>query len=224
MVGRGIAERGVSVAEEQTMRVIAGLAKGRQLKVPKATTTRPMTELVKGALFSMLQPYGLDDRRVLDLYAGSGSIGIEALSRGAPAADFVEQNTAVCAVLSANLTLTRFEERTRVYTTRVTAFLSRLAGAPPPAERRYGLVVMDPPYAAPDIVQVLETVAASPALATEALIVVGHSVRVALPDRAGRYVRAQHRCHGDSCFSIYAALVEDGAAAEGSAEEEGDRA
>lgn len=185
------------------MRVITGLAKGRQLKVPRATTTRPMTDLVKGALFAMLAPLGLDGRRVLDLYAGSGSIGIEALSRGAATADFVEQNAGVCAIIEDNLRLTRLDGQARVHRARVSAYLARLAATPPPAGAGYDLVVMDPPYAAPDILEVLTAVAASPAVTPDALLVVGHSVRVALPDSVGPATRLRHRCHGDSCFSIY---------------------
>jgi 16S rRNA (guanine966-N2)-methyltransferase len=191
------------------MRVIAGQAKGRQLKVPKATTTRPMTELVKGALFSMLWPLGVEGRRVLDLYAGSGSIGIEALSRGAVSATFVDQNEAVCTIIGANLALTRFDERARVLRAKVSTFLTRLAAAPPADAERFDLIVMDPPYAAPDIVAILQAVALSPAITPDAIIVVGHSVRVALPESAGAFTRRHHRCHGDSCFSIYTRPIPD---------------
>lgn len=202
------------------MRVIAGIAKGRPLKAPKPTTTRPMTELVKGALFSMLLPFGLEERRVLDLYAGSGSLGIEALSRGAARADFVEQNAGVCGIITANLALTRFDDRSRVHQARVAAFLVRLAAAPPPPEDRYDLVIMDPPYAAPDIVDILTQVATSPTLASDVVIVVGHSVRVALPETVASFVRQRHRCHGDSCFSIYTAPEPAGAAGPSLAEGE----
>jgi 16S rRNA (guanine966-N2)-methyltransferase len=185
------------------VRVIAGEAKGAHLRVPKPTTTRPMTDLVKGALFSMLLPLGVAGRRILDLYAGSGSIGIEALSRGADTADFVEQNAAVCAIIDANLAHTRFTERARVHRTRVAAFLARLAASPPAPDQRFDLVFMDPPYAAPDIVAMATQVATSPGLAPDAIVVVGHSVRVPLPDSLGDIPRLHHRCHGDSCFSIY---------------------
>jgi 16S rRNA (guanine966-N2)-methyltransferase len=189
------------------MRVIAGTAKGRQLKVPKPSTTRPMTDLVKGALFSMLLPLGLDDRRVLDLYAGSGSLGIEALSRGAATADFVDQNAAVCAIIAANLAHTRFDDRARVHRSKVSSYLARLAADPPPPDERFDLVFMDPPYAAPDISDIMTMVATSPALAPDAIFVVGHSVRVEVPDAVGPLTRLHRRCHGDSCFSIYVATT-----------------
>ena len=196
------------------MRVITGLAKGRRLKAPSPATTRPMTDMVKGALFTMLTPLGIEGRRVLDLYAGSGSIGIEALSRGAATADFVEQNAGVAAIIADNLQHTRFDDRSRVHRARVSAYLARLAAAAPPSPgERFDLVFMDPPYAAPDIVETLAAVADSPALADDAVIVVGHSVRVELPDRAGPATRLHRRCHGNSCFSIYTMLGGDGAEA-----------
>jgi 16S rRNA (guanine966-N2)-methyltransferase len=185
------------------MRVIAGEAKGAQLKVPKPATTRPMTDLVKGALFSMLWPLGIEGRRVLDLYAGSGSIGIEALSRGAQFADFVEQNGAVCAIIAANLAHTRFQERARIHKVKVSVFLNRLLATSPAPDQAYDLVFMDPPYAMPDIVDVATQVVTSPGLEPGAIVVVGHSVRVALPDSLGGIARLHLRCHGDSCFSIY---------------------
>jgi 16S rRNA (guanine966-N2)-methyltransferase len=143
----------------------------------------------------------IEERRVLDLYAGSGSLGIEALSRGAATADFVEQDHAASAIIAANLAVTRLDDRARVHRTRVQGFLGRLAERPP--TEPFDLVIMDPPYAAPDIVAVLTAVATSPALAPDAIVVVGHATRVPLPDVAGPLTRLHHRCHGDSCFSIY---------------------
>src|SRR5687767_9502577 len=107
------------------MRVIAGEAKGARLKGPPSFGTRPMSDKIKGALFSMLGSLGVEPDRVLDLYAGTGSIGIEALSRGAEWADFVEQNAAACAVVRANLDHTKFAESARVHQLPVAAFLGR---------------------------------------------------------------------------------------------------
>jgi 16S rRNA (guanine(966)-N(2))-methyltransferase RsmD len=97
------------------MRVITGSAKGHRLKAPKGMTTRPMLDRVKEALFSVLEGYGPIRGRVLDLYAGTGSLGIECLSRGAAWADFVEMRAHVCAIIRDNLAHTRLTERARVY-------------------------------------------------------------------------------------------------------------
>ncbi len=110
------------------MRVISGEARGHNLKAPKGMTTRPMSDKIKGAVFSMLSTI-LDqtDRewgRVLDMYAGSGSIGIEALSRGASWVDFVEINAGVCRVISENLEHTKFTARARINNRQVSSFLN----------------------------------------------------------------------------------------------------
>src|SRR4051794_30602354 len=90
------------------VRVIAGEAKGRRLKGPAGPWTRPMADKIKEALFSVLGSLGVEPDTVLDLYAGTGSVGIEALSRGAISADFVDQNAASCAVIRDNLASTGY--------------------------------------------------------------------------------------------------------------------
>ncbi len=116
------------------MRVISGEARGHTLKAPKGMTTRPMSDKIKGALYSMLSGLldssGREWGHVLDMYAGSGSIGIEALSRGATWADFVEVNAGVCRVISDNLEHTKFGERARVNNRNVAAFLNHPPGSP----------------------------------------------------------------------------------------------
>jgi 16S rRNA (guanine(966)-N(2))-methyltransferase RsmD len=90
------------------MRVIAGKAKGHQLRFPRGTTTRPATDLVKGAIFSILDNLADDWSQVLDLFSGSGQLGIEALSRGAGWVDFVEREPRCCAIIKQNLEKTGF--------------------------------------------------------------------------------------------------------------------
>jgi 16S rRNA (guanine966-N2)-methyltransferase len=114
------------------LRVISGEAKGHALKAPKGLSTRPMTDKVKGSVFSvltnLLARFDREWGRVLDLYSGSGSIGIEALSRGADWADFVEVNAGACRVVADNLEHTKFKSKARVNNRNVAAFLS----SPPP--------------------------------------------------------------------------------------------
>src|SRR5215210_6032919 len=106
------------------MRVISGTAKGRQLKAPPGMGTRPMTDRLKVSLFDTLVPYGIAGARVLDLYAGSGSLGIEMLSRGAEWCDFVEQNPAVCGIIRDNLKLAGLGDRAHIYKMFVARFLA----------------------------------------------------------------------------------------------------
>jgi 16S rRNA (guanine966-N2)-methyltransferase len=180
------------------MRVITGSAKGHHLKAPKGMGTRPMLDRVKEALFSVLEGYGPIRGRVLDLYAGTGSLGIECLSRGAEWAEFVEQNGHVCRIIRENLAHTKLAERARVVQAPVARYLTQ---AKP--ERRYAIILMDPPYADPAIEATIARVAEADLMADDGLLVVGHSPRVTLADAYAGLSRIKFRRLGDSCFSIY---------------------
>jgi 16S rRNA (guanine(966)-N(2))-methyltransferase RsmD len=169
-----------------------------------------MTDRLKTSLFDTLVPFGVAGARALDLYAGSGSLGIEMLSRGADWCDFVEQNAAVCRIIQDNLVTTRLAERGRVNNMPVARFLaakSSVAGGVA-SETEYDIIALDPPYADPQIESTLETVALSPLLAPDGLVVIGHANRVKLADEygGGRIKRVRYRAMGDSAFSIYEAV------------------
>ena len=97
------------------MRVIAGKARDTDLKFPKGTTTRPATDLVRGAIFSILENTASDWAQVLDLFSGSGALGIEALSRGAGWVDFVESEPRCCGIIKENLEKTKLAAQAHVY-------------------------------------------------------------------------------------------------------------
>jgi 16S rRNA (guanine966-N2)-methyltransferase len=206
------------------MRVIAGTAKGRQLKGPPGLGTRPMTDRLKVSLFDTLAPYGIEGLRVLDLYAGSGSLGIEMLSRGAAWADFVEQNPGVCGIIRDNLRTTGLADRAHIYKMFVARYLAMLnrqesgevtqgigdaqispVSGTQQATPVYDIIFLDPPYADPAIDQTLESVANLPALAVDGLVVIGHAERVKLAEEygGGHIKRVRHRIMGGSAFSIY---------------------
>jgi 16S rRNA (guanine966-N2)-methyltransferase len=176
------------------MRVIAGEAKGKPLKAPKAI--RPTTDLVKGAIFSMLEALGGKWDRVLDLYSGSGALGIEALSRGAEWADFVEREPRSCSVIKDNLEKTGFKERSHVYCCPVKRALGFLEGD-------YKLVLMDPPYNVPGLEGFVGEVALSPCIKGGSFLVVAHSSRTTLPPQFDGLVKLKERQHGDTAISIY---------------------
>jgi 16S rRNA (guanine(966)-N(2))-methyltransferase RsmD len=121
------------------MRVIAGTAKGRHLKSPRSGGTRPTSDLIRGAIFDMLTAMRADFSHVLDLYAGTGALGIEALSRGASRCDFVEKDARQCGLIRANLEQTDLTEKGAVYCWPAEKVLTRLHGS-------YSLVLADPPY------------------------------------------------------------------------------
>ncbi len=180
------------------MRVITGSAKGHKLKAPKGMGTRPMLDRVKEAVFSVLEGYGPIRGRVLDLYAGTGSLGIECLSRGASWADFVERNPHVCKIIAENLVHTRFSECSKVHNMPVSRYVASVRPA-----AKYDIIFMDPPYADPAIKETILAVTGADWLAEEGLLIVGHSPRVALDDQYGTVQRIKFRRLGDSCFSIF---------------------
>jgi 16S rRNA (guanine966-N2)-methyltransferase len=122
------------------MRVIAGTARRTVLTVPPGSPARPFLEMARGALFNSLTPW-LEDARVLDLFAGSGALGIEALSRGAARCCFVEQDPRCLTAIRDNLARCRIEERGRILAGRAEERLVSLAGP-------FDLILVDPPFAA----------------------------------------------------------------------------
>jgi 16S rRNA (guanine966-N2)-methyltransferase len=137
------------------VRVIAGEAKGRSLVAPKGTGTRPATDRIREALFQILEP-DLGDARVLDLFAGAGTMGIEALSRGAAHATFVEQARPALDALRKNVASTGFSARSEIVGASVIGFLDRAVPA-----QHYDFAFLDPPFAD---VAVLEATLAHPNL------------------------------------------------------------
>jgi 16S rRNA (guanine966-N2)-methyltransferase len=179
------------------MRVIAGLAKGRRLAGPPSRSTRPTSDLVRGAIFSALESMGADLTRVLDLYAGSGALGVEALSRGAGWCDFVEKDARACAAIRENLTKTGFEEQAAVHCAAVERAAARLDGP-------YTLVLADPPYTQ-DAAPALDALAAAGVVAAgRTVLALEHSSREEPPQGLASLRLAKTLRHGDSSVSIYA--------------------
>lgn len=195
------------------MRIISGAARGRKLKGPPSHATRPMTDKLKGAVFNSLASLGVEPEHVLDLYAGTGAIGIEALSRGATDADFVDMGSAPCATIRDNLRISGFESQGRVHKMPVMTFVER-------ARRPYDFVILDPPYADPEIIPTLEKIESSPLVQSGTIVLLGHSKRVVTPERLGRLDALRQRCHGDTCFTIYEALDDEDDQPESTGDEE----
>lgn len=185
------------------MRVVSGEARGRKLHAPKSQgITRPMADKIKEALFSVLASLGVEYERVLDLYAGSGGVGIEALSRGASWCDFVDRDSQAVRAIRDNLERVGYSARGKVHQVAVLAAI-RAAREP------YDMVLFDPPYADPDIISTLDALSFSHAVRDGTIVAVGHSPRVDLPARIGRLEKLRGRCHGDSCFSVFDVVLND---------------
>jgi len=178
------------------MRVIAGEAKGHQIKAPKVATTRPATNLVRGAIFAMLETLAADWRQVLDLFSGSGALGIEALSRGAGWVDFVEHEPRCCAIIRENLEKTKMTSRAHVYCCSVAKAISFL-------DKEYNIILIDPPYSDPSIGKLITKLATSRLVGKETIVVVTHSPHLSLSPIYPPLCLVKERRHGDSCIAIY---------------------
>jgi len=177
------------------VRIIGGSARGRRLKSPKSGV-RPTSDLLRGVIFDMLDAMGADYSRVLDLYAGSGALGIEALSRGEGRCDFVEKDRAAASLVRENLALAGLADRGSVHLLAVERAPTRLQGP-------YTLILADPPYADEGALAAIRRVAESPLLAPGAVLVLEHSKRRLPPEALGPLRLARTRRHGDSVVSIY---------------------
>ena len=179
-------------------RVIAGIAGGRRLAVPPGTTTRPTSDRAREGLFaSLLSELGsFDGARVLDLYAGSGAIGLEALSRGAERVLLVESDPRAAAVIKANIAAVAIPGAT-VATDRV----ERLLTHPPDNASRYDLVIADPPYALTDE-SVTRVLALLPGgwLTDRALVVIERATRSGPLDWPPGYLPSKSRRYGEATF------------------------
>jgi 16S rRNA (guanine966-N2)-methyltransferase len=173
-------------------RIIAGTARGRQLRAPEGRDTRPTSDRVREALFSRLQHQGwLDGTRVLDLYAGSGALGLEAVSRGAAAAVLVEHDAATARMVRANVAATGLAG-VQVVADRVERALTRPPGEP------FDLVFLDPPYAVADdvVVRALTLLVDGGWLAERAAVVVERGRRSPEPVWPPGLVSAGDRSYG----------------------------
>lgn len=164
---------------------------------------RPTTERVRSAIFNILHPDRVEGSRVLDLYAGTGSLGIEALSRGAREADFVERNRRQYRVIQDNLDFTGYSDVGRVVCAEVSDWLNRRA-ANSNDDELYDLVVMDPPYQMGEPTPTLERLAQSGLLNLKSMVVVGFSNRVTLPADIHCLHEIDRRSYGDNAVGFYA--------------------
>ena len=184
------------------MRVASGEARGIRLTGAVSAGIRPTTERVRAAIFNILEASQVIDQRVVDLFAGSGSLGIEALSRGAAWADFVERNRRQCLALRDNLERTGYAETGRVHCSDVGGWLSRSISSDT-AWQGYGLALMDPPYRMGDPTATLMAISESGLLQPGATLVLGHSSRQEMADQIANLRRYDERTYGDNAIAFY---------------------
>jgi 16S rRNA (guanine(966)-N(2))-methyltransferase RsmD len=179
------------------MRLTGGLDRGRKLRAPRGATTRPTGAKVREAIFNILGPP--PEPPVLDVFAGTGALGIEALSRGATGACFVEREHRALQALHRNLRELGVAGRARVVGTEAHAALRQLSAE----GARFGWVFVDPPYAAGVVTSILEIVAGSNLLASGGVVIVEHDKRNVPPESVGAVHLTDRRFYGDTGVSFY---------------------
>lgn len=187
------------------MRVVAGERKGMPLKAIAGMTTRPTTDKVKESIFNMIGPF-FDGGIALDLFAGSGGLGIEVLSRGAEKAIFVEKDGKAFATLQENIKKCRYENYAESFRTdavrAVKALLKR--------DIQIDFLFVDPPYHKKDYYDLVETLVQGEKLTANATIVCEHSTEIQLPSNYGAFVCTRQETYGSTIVSIYRKQEEEG--------------
>jgi 16S rRNA (guanine(966)-N(2))-methyltransferase RsmD len=180
------------------MRVIAGEQKGLGLKTPKGRTTRPTSDQVRIACLDALTPW-LPDSCFLDLFAGAGAVGIEALSRGARQAFFVEADRRALGALRENIARLNLSERARVFKGDGIRTLRALRRS----GERFSIIFIDPPYDSPLGLQALGELADGALLEPPGLVVVQHRTKSALPSRVGVLEQWRARRFGETTLTFF---------------------
>jgi 16S rRNA (guanine966-N2)-methyltransferase len=176
------------------MRIIAGTLKGRRIDAPKWEGLRPTSDKLRETLFNVLAPR-IEGAVVLDGYAGTGAVGIEALSRGAAHVTFVERDPRAAALIGANLNRCGLTDRYAI-------IRARFAGTErPPSGDRFDLIFLDPPYGARELEAAL--LAAAPAVAHGSMLILEHAKRDAPPASMGPLVLTREIVSGDSALAFY---------------------
>jgi len=176
------------------MRVTGGIGKGRRLTVPTGSGVRPTSDKVKQALFNILGDRVLD-ASFLDLYAGAGGIGIEALSRGAGSVVFVDSSRGSLSVIKKNIEQAGFEDLAQVIPARAESYLKRSSGP-------YDIVFLDPPYAE-DLQPLLDRIAESGIVKISGIVVAEHFKKQPSPEKAGALVLYREARYGDTVLAFY---------------------
>ena len=177
------------------MRVITGSARGVRLKTPAGLKTRPTTDRVKEAVFSMIQ-FEIEGRSFLDLFAGTGQMGIEALSRGASHAVFVDGWKDACNLVRENLRLARLSDKARVVQGDYLAFLTG-------CREKFDLVFLDPPYNTGMLEKALETITKIDNVTENGIIVCESAAEAALPELSAPYRKGKDYRYGKIKITLY---------------------
>ena len=177
------------------MRVITGKARGIQLKTPDGMQTRPTADRVKEALFSIIN-FDVPGAKVLDLFGGTGQLGIEALSRGAESAVFVDAREDACKIVRENIRRTKLENQARVIRSDYLDYLRR-------CKERFDIILLDPPYAEAYLENALKCITEIDILQTDGIIVTERPLGKDLPFEYDGLSRSKDYKYGNTLLTLY---------------------
>ena len=186
------------MGETSAVRIIAGSLRGRSIRAPRGLSLRPTSDRVREALSDLLQAR-IPGAAFLDLFAGAGGVGIEALSRGASRAVFVERSPIAVRYIRENLAEHRLEQKARVFPVDAIAFLSK----PPAGEGPFDIVFMDPPYGSGLLRKALPRVAASDMIKADSWIIAEHHHKQGMDEEVGSLRLFRQSRYGETILSFY---------------------
>lgn len=184
------------------MRVISGKVRGLKLNAPKNDDVRPTTDRVKESLFNIINGYIIDSQ-ILDLFAGTGSLGIECLSRGASRCVFVDASKSSIDIVKSNIKKARVDSESEVMNIDCKSAIDKLKTR----NEKFDVIFMDPPYYENLFVNSLEKISESKLLKEDGIIVVEHDTKEKLPDCAGELIKQKSKKYGNTTLTFY--VVED---------------
>jgi len=185
------------------VRVIAGKSKGRRLKTPKeGGKIRPLTDRARGALFNILCEE-VPDAKFLDLFAGTGAVGIEALSRGAEIAFFVDVSKQAVGLIRENLELTKLSDRTEVFAMDAVRALRLFVRK----EAKFDIIFMGAPYEDPKLEESLKTAAESNLLNINGILIAEHRKQHSLDGEIDKLIRYRRAVYGETMFDFFKAKI-----------------
>lgn len=179
------------------MRVISGKVRGLKLDTPKNDDVRPTTDRVKESLFNIINSYIMDSK-VLDLFAGTGSLGIECLSRGAKKCVFVDVSKESISIVKSNIKKARVENESVVINADFKDAINRLKGS-----EKFDVIFMDPPYYKDMFVKALESVDNADLLDEDGIIMIEHDTKDSFPETIGRLIQSKSKKYGNTTLTFY---------------------
>jgi 16S rRNA (guanine(966)-N(2))-methyltransferase RsmD len=182
---------------QDSMRIISGVSKGRRLATPKNQILRPTSDRVKESIFNILREQ-INGKTVLDLFAGTGNLGIEALSRGAKKAFFVEKGRQALRLIQRNLTQCRLEDQSEI----IPKDVNRAIGILKQRRESFDLILMDPPYASGLIKRTLMKLNSNPIYHKDSILVIEHDRRELLPPQLDGWDLIREQRVGDTVISF----------------------